>query len=113
MALVKFIETTGGLESAILFEDKTQDGISFEWNEKLFCSCKMPDNGERYMLCTQCENWYHLKCIKSISKNEAKSSVSWRCELCTSKKTGIPVPEFSNSDSSDSEEVNRKISGNS
>ena len=46
-------------------------------------------------------------CIKSISENEVKNSVSLECEFCTSK-TGIWVPEFSNSDNSDSEEVIEK-----
>ena len=29
----------------------------------LYCSCRMPDDGEKMVFCEQCNDWYHAKCL--------------------------------------------------
>ena len=32
----------------------------------LYCSCRMPDDGEKMVFCEQCDDWYHTKCLGSV-----------------------------------------------
>ena len=34
----------------------------------LYCSCKMPDNGEKMVFCEQCNDWYHARCLGTVGK---------------------------------------------
>lgn len=45
--------------------------------------CELGIVDDKYLICTQCNKAYHLKCIN----NEGKSSSSWKCPLCLSTKS--------------------------
>ncbi len=36
--------------------------------ETLYCLCRMPDDGTKYIECLQCVKWYHIKCVSLTTK---------------------------------------------
>ena len=47
---------------------------------KLFCECLMPETWDEMVMCDQCEEWHHLKCV---GLQEARSKeVQWLCKEC-------------------------------
>ena len=52
---------------------------------KLFCDCKLPDDGKENMAyCVKCRNWFHESCqtIKSVVF-ESSYTQDWVCNHCT------------------------------
>ena len=53
-------------------------------NIKIYCSCRMPDNGFMFS-CTRCRKWYHPKCQNIYqSKEKIKKSKTVKCLDCRS-----------------------------
>ena len=47
---------------------------------KLCCECLMPETWDDMVICDQCEEWHHLKCV---GLQEAPSKeVQWLCRVC-------------------------------
>ena len=51
---------------------------------KVYCTCRLPEGGERMIACDNCGEWYHESCLNSIvpSKAWTDSSYKWTCDLC-------------------------------
>jgi len=48
----------------------------------VYCTCRMPEMGERMVECTTCKQWYHVACV-NISVSVLDSSASWFCCRCS------------------------------
>ena len=48
---------------------------------KVYCICRMPDNGKKMVSCNRCKEWFHIKCVK-ISAAETRSKAPWYCKQC-------------------------------
>ena len=42
---------------------------------KVYCICRIPDNGKKMVSCNRCKEWFHIKCVK-ISAAETRSKAS-------------------------------------
>ena len=52
--------------------------------EKLFCSCRMPNDKTRLMIqCDQCKEWYHKDCV-ALDIMKSYQDESWICQQCLS-----------------------------
>ena len=52
-------------------------------NVPIYCSCRLPDNGEERMVrCSRCGEWYHQSCERIPPKVFQKSDVLWECSKC-------------------------------
>ncbi len=49
--------------------------------ESIYCSCRMPDSGTRYIECIGCLDWFHVECV-SLAKNASYRDVKWKCPDC-------------------------------
>ena len=53
---------------------------------KVYCSCRLPEGGERMIACDNCGEWYHKNCLNSVidipSSVWTASSYKWTCHLC-------------------------------
>ena len=48
---------------------------------KVFCSCRMPDDGKKYIECSRCQEWYHPAC-ENIPTSAMKKKSKWYCSTC-------------------------------
>ena len=64
---------------------KTMDKSDDDQNEeRKFCICKETHDENRPMVgCNNCDNWYHLNCLKLKDFPKVKR---WYCKLCKSSK---------------------------
>lgn len=46
---------------------------------KVYCYCRLPDNGDEMICCDRCDRWYHLSCTNSSVINTADH---WYCLKC-------------------------------
>ena len=50
---------------------------------KVYCSCRVPDDGQKMIQCSSCGRWYHASCIRVLPRLAMKkASVKWNCEHC-------------------------------
>ena len=49
---------------------------------KIYCDCRMPDDGKRYVECSDCGKWFHPTCVY-IPKNAMRRSSLWSCNNCS------------------------------
>ncbi len=49
--------------------------------EPIYCSCRMPDSGTRYIECIGCLDWFHREC-ESLNEDVSYSKVKWKCSDC-------------------------------
>lgn len=59
----------------------TEAGSSSVYKVKVFCSCRMPNNGKKYIQCSKCQEWYHPTC-ETIPKSASKKENAWYCMKC-------------------------------
>ena len=45
---------------------------------RLFCKCFMPETWDNMIMCDNCEEWFHYKCINQLSSKEQE----WFCYVC-------------------------------
>ena len=50
----------------------------------IFCVCRMPNDKEEYVQCSQCDGWYHSTCV-NIPYWVINSNRRWRCDKCRGK----------------------------
>ena len=52
----------------------------------LYCSCRLPEGGERMIAFDKCGEWYHKNCFNGIinipSSVWMDSSYKWTCHIC-------------------------------
>ena len=48
-------------EKRVRQKDRTETEVE---KTAVFCICRKPDNGSKMVLCENCEEWFHLNCIK-------------------------------------------------
>ena len=42
----------------------------------IYCSCKMPETYDDMVECENCEEWFHVRCVKGDLTSE------WICNYC-------------------------------
>ena len=52
--------------------------VLYQWTCKIYCYCKMPDDGNFMYQCCRCENWFHEKCLKENLEKDH----DFLCEDC-------------------------------
>lgn len=50
-------------------------------NIKVYCECRLPDNGEKMVQCFKCKEWFHTKCVR-LSEMFLNSNQLWNCRNC-------------------------------
>ena len=45
---------------------------------RIYCTCRLPDNGMDMIACTECEEKYHVICVELVSPELN----GWRCQKC-------------------------------
>jgi hypothetical protein len=56
--------------------------ILYEWKCRVFCHCKMPDDGKMMVQCVLCKGWFHTECEVGEFKDP-----DWICSNCQKKKS--------------------------
>ena len=51
---------------------------------KVYCTCRLPEGGERMIACDNCGEWYNESCLNSLIPSEAWTDCNykWTCDLC-------------------------------
>ena len=79
--LIEFLEYSSF--SQYVFDYKIADKCETTYAvfvEKLYCTCKQPDIGERIKQCDGCNNWFHQHCENfEIPPNSFYNSSNWFC----------------------------------
>jgi hypothetical protein len=44
-----------------------------------FCTCEKMDDGEHYVLCSECQNWFHPKCVGLDTTKIPRGRTPWYC----------------------------------
>ena len=82
--LIEFLEYSSF--SQYVFDYKVVDKCQTTYAvfvEKLYCTCKQPDIGERMKQCDGCNNWFHQHCENfEIPPNSHYNSSNWFCRTC-------------------------------
>ncbi len=92
-----FFWSVGDMRNHILTSLKTGSVLSFpkkkerrlgfgkrvmcSYKEPIYCNCRMPSDGEVYIECGNCREWYHLVCVGLKSKFSYKN-IKWTCQDC-------------------------------
>ena len=48
---------------------------------KVYCTCRLPDDGHKMVECYQCKEWYHTSCVK-IPRTYIDNRKKWNCGRC-------------------------------
>ena len=51
----------------------------------IYCTCRMPNDGDAYVQCHHCNDWWHLKYL-NIPPWAVEFNNSWKCETCNKIK---------------------------
>ena len=56
----------------------------FEVTVKVYCNCRMPEQGKWMVCCDKCNIWYHEGCISVPTEvcNDKLNKVPWQCPQC-------------------------------
>ena len=56
----------------------------FEVTVKVYCNCRMPEQGKWMVCCDKCNIWYHEGCISVPTevRNDKLNKVPWQCPQC-------------------------------
>lgn len=57
-------------------------GKQFLTGFNIYCSCRLPDNGDKMVRCDHCKEWYHFTCVGLDPSYEVKNT-SWLCTKCS------------------------------
>ena len=75
-----------------VFPGETHISQGFQLNgtivEKLYCSCKLPEDSELYFECSKCKGWYHTDCEGLGHKTDiqVQKARNLKCLRCQTKK---------------------------
>lgn len=58
----------------------------YTWTCKVYCICRIPDDGRKMVKCTKCKSWYHCECVLGYFSSE-----DWRCPNCEGPKKNAPL----------------------
>ena len=47
---------------------------------RIYCVCRLPDSGDKMVLCSSCRKWYHYTCVGIPSNDKVKGM--WFCRNC-------------------------------
>ena len=50
-------------------------------SERLYCTCRKPDDGKTMVECETCQEWFHIQCL-NMTKNQVKKMDSFNCNEC-------------------------------
>ncbi len=73
--------------SVLPFPKKKERRLGFgkrvmcSFKEPIDCNCRMPNDGEVYIECGNCREWYHLVCVGLKSKF-SHENIKWTCQDC-------------------------------
>ena len=60
--------------------------VLYTWTCKVYCICRMPDDGKKMVKCTKCKLWYHCECLLGYLSSE-----HGRCPNCEALKKNTPA----------------------
>ncbi|KAJ3526469.1 hypothetical protein NM688_g8259 [Phlebia brevispora] len=60
---------------------------------KVYCSCKQPDDGSPMILCSECKEWYHFRCL-NLDERDAEDIRLFVCPSCHDKTGLRSVSEY-------------------
>ena len=49
---------------------------------RVYCTCRLPDNGSQMVQCSECSMWYHVHCVQCPRSVLKKKNEPWSCENC-------------------------------
>lgn len=55
--------------------------ISRKESVKVYCVCRLTDDGSRMVQCTSCQEWYHVSCI-NVHPRLLGGKKPWHCSIC-------------------------------
>lgn len=58
-----------------------------------FCTCEKKDDGKHYVLCSECQNWFHPKCVGLDITQIPHGSTPWYCPKHKPSKLELPKAE--------------------
>ena len=50
---------------------------------RIFCECRMIDDGRCMVECNRCKNWYHADCVNISERALCNKRASWYCKSCS------------------------------
>ncbi|KAI9325913.1 hypothetical protein DFJ73DRAFT_867789 [Zopfochytrium polystomum] len=62
-----------------------------EQGVRVYCVCRMPDNGKFMINCDTCKDWYHGSCV-GMSEKKAQALDSYECDMCKEVKQQVSRP---------------------
>ncbi|RUS20403.1 hypothetical protein BC937DRAFT_95291 [Endogone sp. FLAS-F59071] len=55
--------------------------VASKRGRKVYCICRMPDDGNTMVQCDACKEWYHIACV-NLSEEEVQKMISYMCVTC-------------------------------
>ncbi len=52
----------------------------YQWEVKVYCTCRLPPDGRPMVECTECKQWFHEHCVSGDIVGQ-----TWTCTACTDK----------------------------
>jgi len=79
--LVKILEAKSLSAFPVVKTRRVAERISKTEQCEVHCLCRLPDNGEKMILCDHCDEWFHLACVKI----DEPLPDTWYCDDCSNK----------------------------
>ncbi|KAK0522125.1 Transcription factor bye1 [Tilletia horrida] len=68
--------------------DGDGDGDGDDGDGAVYCICKKRDDGSPMVECSECEDWFHLKCV-GLTKRAVDRLASYTCPTCAAKQAAV------------------------
>ena len=62
-------------------ENIPRENLFYSLVFKVYCVCRLPDDGSRMVACSKCSKWFHLQCTTITTEEELEQD--WFCFNCT------------------------------
>ena len=65
-------------------EHSQRKPVLFSLAFKIYCVCRLPDDGSKMVACSKCSKWFHLQCTTITTEEELEQD--WFCSKCISSR---------------------------
>ncbi|MES9880904.1 MAG: hypothetical protein ABW185_08490 [Sedimenticola sp.] len=82
-ALLNSLQTrdmTGFVRTILVTKPSRALRALYQWQIKVFCTCRLPVDGADMVQCITCKKWFHKKCISGDIQ------ATWICAVCTARR---------------------------